>query len=101
MGKQPIAQGDNLAFVCPECNATAITKPEHALQTRGTPFTSNDHVSIQRLPVPQRDLPPSADDNPSPSILEEYHYSLLRICIYNLLAVAALLTCLAFLFVFS
>lgn len=43
----------------------------------------------------------SGDDCPAPSILRQYEYSLLRICLYQLLGTAGLIAFLAALFFLS
>lgn len=87
--------------VCAECNATAIANPEHARHAKVTLSPDNVQPPRQRPSIPEGYLLPSSSDDAVPSILREYHYSLPRICIYTLLGVAALIVCIAFLFLLS
>ena len=50
---------------------------------------------------PEHDLLSSADDDQTPSILREYHYSFLRICVYSLVWTVAVIAFFAFLWTVS
>src|SRR5207249_477222 len=78
--------------LCPQCNATAIAKPEHARQAKLT--APNEQACFERLSLPKRSLQTSTNDDPWPSILRQYHFSTLRFCIYHLLWTAAVFACL-------
>lgn len=86
---------DSLLDLCAGCSATAIVKPEDAHQVKVTLPSANNQVYSQRRPVQDCYPPHSANDDASnvhslPSILREYHYSLLRICVYTVIGVAVL-----------
>ena len=78
------------------CDATAITKSEDALQA-----TEENQTGIQCRTATKRNLATAATDDSSPSILREYHYSALRIFVYNIIGVAALIAFLGLLFLMS
>ena len=79
--------------VCEKCDAAAIAQPEHACQVKVTASDPKEEERIQALQMPDS-LPPSSvevEDDTTPSILREYHYSFLRILLYNLAWVAGLI----------
>src|SRR5258708_6011300 len=89
--------GDNPASdICGKCNTMAIAKREDAPQAKVTPPDPEDGGYTQSPPhVPERHNLFGADDDSTPSILREHHYSFLRIFVYNLVWVALLLACFA------
>src|SRR5262245_27825890 len=76
--------------VCMKCNTTAIAEPGSAPQAQVTASDPSDDVHIRSGYAPQPSLRSCADDESTTSILREYHYSFLRIFLYNLIWVAFL-----------
>jgi len=83
---------DETAFgVCMKCNTTAIAEPGPAPQAQVTASDPSDDVHVRSGYAPQASLRSSAEDESTPSIVKEYHYSFLRIFLYNLIWVAFLI----------
>jgi hypothetical protein len=95
-------QGDGPASVhCEACNASAIEKRKNSHQARVTRSAPNDGVCSQGPRKSEPFLLPSADDDPTPSILREYHYSFLRVFVYSIFWTAAVIAFLAFMLMAS
>jgi predicted RNA-binding Zn-ribbon protein involved in translation (DUF1610 family) len=77
--------------VCEKCDAAAIAQPEHARQVKVTASDPKEEDRIQALHVPDSLLTSSVEDETMPPIVREYHYSFLKILLYNLVWVAGLI----------
>jgi hypothetical protein len=68
-------------------------------QPNVTPSFPIDGVCTQGLLEPTRHVLSSADDDQTPSILREYHYSFLQILFYSIVWTTAVIAFLAFLWI--
>ncbi len=62
---------------------------------------ANDESGIRQLSASERHMPSCPEDHAARSILREYDASFLRLFTYNLLWVAAVIACLACMFLMS